>query len=73
MTDFNPKQKEYLSQSFKSLNLSFKKINPILTGTDFTEATNYNIDIYFNEIKRAKFSRYEAVRLLNSLGIELVD
>jgi len=44
-----------------------------LTGADFTEATNYNINIYHNEIKRAKFSRYEAVRLLNSLDIELVD
>ena len=47
--------------------------NTNLTGTDFTEAVNYNIDIYFNEIKRARFSRYEAVRLLNNLGIELVD
>jgi len=44
-----------------------------LTGADFTDAINYNIDIHFNEIKRAKFCRYEAVRLLNSLDIELVD
>ncbi len=49
----------------------FNKTN--LTGADFTEATNYNIDIYFNEIKRAKFCRHEAVRLLESLDIELID
>ncbi len=52
-------------------NSLFRETN--LTGADFTEATNYNIDISLNEIKRAKFSRYEAVRLLNSLDIELVD
>ena len=49
----------------------FSKTN--LTGANFTEATNYNIDIYSNEIKGAKFCRYEAVSLLDSLGIELVD
>jgi fluoroquinolone resistance protein len=44
-----------------------------LTGADFTEAINYDIDIFNNEIKKAKFSRHEAMRLLNSLEIELVD
>ncbi|MFT6987486.1 MAG: fluoroquinolone resistance protein [Psychromonas sp.] len=44
-----------------------------LTGADFSESINYNINIFHNEIKRAKFSRYEAVSLLDSLGIELVD
>lgn len=47
--------------------------NTNLTGADFTESINYNIDIYFNQIKRAKFCRYEVVKLLDSLGIELVD
>jgi len=49
----------------------FNKTN--LTGADFSEATNYNINIYRNEIKKAKFTRYEAVSLLESLDIELVD
>jgi len=49
----------------------FNKTN--LTGANFIEAINYNIDIYFNEISRAKFSRIEAVRLLDSLGVELVE
>lgn len=47
--------------------------NTKLAGTDFSEATNYDIDIYRNEIKGAKFNRFEAVRLLDSLDIELVD
>lgn len=49
----------------------FNKTN--LTASDFTEATNYNIDIFLNEIKRAKFSRFEAIRLLDGLEIELID
>ncbi|MFC1589386.1 pentapeptide repeat-containing protein [Pseudomonadota bacterium] len=52
-------------------NSMFNKTN--LTGVNFTEAFNYNIDIHFNEIKRAQFSRHEAIRLLDSLDIELVD
>ncbi|MEH6550280.1 MAG: pentapeptide repeat-containing protein [Pseudomonadales bacterium] len=44
-----------------------------LSGADFSEATNYDIDIYENNIKQAKFSRFEAVSLLDSLDIELVD
>ena len=47
--------------------------NTNLIGADFTEAINYSINIYFNEIKRAKFCRSEAIRLLDSLDIELVD
>lgn len=44
-----------------------------LRGADFSGATNYTIDIYNNNIKQAKFSRYEAIGLLESLDIELVD
>ncbi len=43
-----------------------------LTGADFTEAINYNIDITMNEIKKAKFSFPEVVALLNCLEIEIV-
>lgn len=49
----------------------FHKTN--LSGADFSEAINYDIDIYTNDIKGAKFSRFEAVRLLEGLGVELVD
>jgi len=47
--------------------------NTNLTRADFTDATNYNIDVYFNKVRKAKFCRSEAVSLLDSLGIELVD
>lgn len=47
--------------------------NTNLTEADFSEATNYHVDIYRNNIKRAKFSRLEAVCLLESLDIVLVD
>lgn len=47
--------------------------NTNLSGADFSEATNYDINIYQNEIRRTKFSRFEAVRLLDCLEIELVD
>ncbi len=44
-----------------------------LSHSDFTEATHYNIDIRFNEVKKAKFSRFEALSLLELLDISLVD
>jgi fluoroquinolone resistance protein len=47
--------------------------NTNLTYADFTDANNYTIDIYNNDIKGAKFCRVEAVSLLESLDIELVD
>lgn len=47
--------------------------NTNLSGADFSEATDYDIDVLHNKIKHAKFSRFEAVRLLEGLEIELVD
>jgi len=44
-----------------------------LQGVDFSESTAYTIDVLENNVKKAKFSRYEALNLLESLGIELVD
>lgn len=49
----------------------FLKTN--LREADFSESENYDIDIYNNDIKSARFSRHEAIRLLNSVDIELVD
>jgi len=49
----------------------FGKTN--LSGADFTEAVNYDIDILDNKIDKAKFTRYEAVRLLNCLDVALFD
>ena len=52
-------------------NSLFFKTN--LREADFSEAENYDIDIFNNDIKTAKFSRIEAVRLLNCLDVDLVD
>lgn len=52
-------------------NSLFKDTN--LSGADFTKAINYQIDINCNQINKAKFSKYEAISLLENSGIELID
>ncbi|MFL0805369.1 MAG: pentapeptide repeat-containing protein [Agarilytica sp.] len=47
--------------------------NTNLTEANFYGATNYTIDITTNTVKDASFCRYEAVSLLSSLGIRLLD
>lgn len=44
-----------------------------LQGADFTEATEYSINVLENKLQGAKFSKLEAMYLLESLGIELVE
>jgi uncharacterized protein YjbI with pentapeptide repeats len=44
-----------------------------LIAVNFCEATNYSIDINNNSIKGAKFTRIEALSLLDGLEIELFD
>lgn len=70
---------DFREGDFTEANFSYSKFSGSLfnstnlTGADFTEATDYHIDIYNNRINQAKFSRYEAVSLLESLDVELVD
>ncbi len=45
--------------------------NSDLREANFADALNFDIDIKMSKLKGAKFNRYEAVRLLKSLGIEL--
>jgi fluoroquinolone resistance protein len=52
-------------------NALFGKTN--LIEADFSGATDYAIDVFDNQIERARFTRDEALSLLDSLGIELVD
>jgi fluoroquinolone resistance protein len=52
-------------------NSLFNKTN--LTKANFSNAINYNINIFNNQLKKTKFSRIEALSLLNSLDIEFVD
>lgn len=44
-----------------------------LRGANFTEAMNYDINVLNNQLKGATFTRMEATRLLNGLGIKLED
>lgn len=45
----------------------------ILREANFAEAINYNINIFQNDVKRAKFTLPEAMSLLQHLDIELLD
>ena len=47
--------------------------NTHLEYANFTDATNIQLDIKTNHLKGAIFSRYEALFLLESMGIVLVD
>jgi fluoroquinolone resistance protein len=44
-----------------------------LTEANFTDASNYAIDVQQNTVKHAKFALPEAVNLLRCMDIELVD
>lgn len=52
-------------------NSIFNKTN--LNQADLSYAVNYFIDVYRNQIKQTKFSLPEAINLLYSLDIELVE
>ena len=79
MTDFTDGPKEYLSKKFQNLKSTGLRVDSVLfeetdlSGADFTEAVNYTINILHNSIKKANFSRFEAVSLLEGLDIVLVD
>lgn len=70
---------DFREGSFNRANFTYTDFSHSLFGrtqladADFSEATNYDIDIFNNKIKGAKFSCDEAIRLLNCLDIELVD
>ncbi len=64
----------FCDANFSSTDFAYSLFNETnLSGADFSEAFNYRIDISENTIQGAKFSRQEALCLLESLGIELVD
>lgn len=70
--DFRETDCEEADFSYTDLSYSiFNKTN--LCGANFNNATNYNIDIFNNHIKHAKFTLPEAIQLLNSLEIEIID
>ena len=73
------KEIDFRNSSLKKANFSetdFKGAlfeNTHLEEANFTEAQNTHIDIRKNHLKGAVFSRYEALYLLETMGIVLVD
>lgn len=73
------KDVDFRSGSFQRANFSstdFKGAwfeNTKLEYTNFTDATNTQINIRTNHLKGATFSRYEALFLLETMGIVLVE
>ncbi|EBR4569375.1 pentapeptide repeat-containing protein, partial [Salmonella enterica] len=47
--------------------------NTNLRSTNFSDSWGFNINVLQNSVIKAKFSRQEALVLLECLGIELVD
>lgn len=48
-------------------------MHTVLKNVDFSDSTGYAINVLENQVEGARFSRYEALNLLECLGIELVD
>ena len=72
--DVDFREADLASADFSYTDLAYSLFNNNnLAEANFTDAINYNIDVANNNINGAKFCRDEAVNLLTSLGIELVD
>ena len=73
------KELDFRSGSFKNADFGSSDFKEALFGNthleyaNFTDATNTNIDLKNNYLKGAIFSRFEALYLLESMGIVLVD
>jgi fluoroquinolone resistance protein len=59
----------FIQSNFESS--TFHQTN--LTRADFTDATNYQIDVFTNRIDDATFSLPDAINLLRSLPIKVID
>jgi uncharacterized protein YjbI with pentapeptide repeats len=74
LQDVDFREGSFSKGKFCSSDFSFSLFNRTeLVETDFCDATNYNIDIHLNNIKQGKFSRDQALNLLNGLDIEILD
>ncbi len=73
------KELDFRSGSFKNADFSSSDFKGALFGSthleyaNFNEATNTNIDLKNNYLKGAIFNRFEALYLLESMGIVFVD
>ena len=72
--DADFREADLTEADFQYSDLSYSQFHHTnLSSANFVEATNYDIDINSNNVKGARFTRLEAVRLLEGLGVELVD
>ena len=73
------KELDFRSGSFKGANFRSSDFHGSFFGdthleyANFSDANNVNIDLKTNYLKGAIFSRYEALYLLENMGIVLVD
>ena len=73
------KELDFRLGSFKNADFSLSDFKGTLFGNthleyaNFTDVTNTNIDLKNNYLKGAIFNRFEALYLLESMGIVLVD
>jgi len=64
----------FADADFSGTDFSYSQFHSTnLSRANFTDAVNYAIDLRINILKGARFSRMEAVALLESLDIELGD
>lgn len=79
MKECSVKETDFRSGSFKNAIFTACDFKGALFGNthleyaNFADASNTNIDFKYNYLKGAIFSRFEALYLLESMGIVLVD
>lgn len=72
--DVDFREADFTQADFSHTDFTHSLFNKtILTEANFAEAINYDINIFQNEVKRAKFSLPEAMCLLQHLDIELLN
>jgi fluoroquinolone resistance protein len=74
LQDVDFREGNFSQSNFTGSDFSYSLFNRTeLVEADFTDASNYNMDINLNNIKHGKFSRNQALNLLIGLTIKLVD
>lgn len=79
MKECTARDVDFRSGSFQRANFSYTDFKGALFGhthleyANFTDAKNTQIDVRTNHLNGAMFSRYEALFLLETMGIVLVD
>ncbi|MDD4856452.1 MAG: pentapeptide repeat-containing protein, partial [Sulfuricurvum sp.] len=79
MKEYKAKEVDFRNATFKKADFTGSDFKGALFGNthleyaNFTDTSNTMIDVRSNHLKGAIFNRYEALFLLESMGIVLVD